>query len=172
MEKNIRTPHSEEALLRAFLDCQRKKVLITVDKSSYNDYLIRGQRDLVSAERDLVSGDYHWCRIKAYQALFHLLNALLVKHLGYYSKDHGCVIVSLMSSKIITSTVAEKISLLYTDVLKQSFDKKLFEDIDELRLQRNFALYKPKAWEDVTKDDVASELRKIKDNFKVLVMLL
>lgn len=172
MEKITRIPISEEALSNAFLDCQRKKALITVDKSSYNDYLIRAQHDLVSAERDLGSGDYHWCRIKAYQALFHLLNALLVKHLGYYSKDHGCIIVSLMNSEIITSVVAKKISLLYGDVLKQSLDKMVYEDIDELRLQRNFALYKPKAWEDVTKDDVAFELKKIKDNFKVLVMLL
>ena len=39
-------------------------------------------------------------------------------------------------------------------------------------LRRNFALYKPKAWEDVTKSDVEQELQKIRNNLKILVGLL
>jgi hypothetical protein len=40
------------------------------------------------------------------------------------------------------------------------------------RIQRNFALYKPKAWEEVTKDDIKTELEKIKKNIQILVGLL
>ena len=46
------------------------------------------------------------------------------------------------------------------------------QDIDDFRIQRNFALYKPKAWEEVTKEDIKSELTKIKDNMKILAGLL
>ena len=47
-----------------------------------------------------------------------------------------------------------------------------YGDIDEFRIQRNFALYKPKAWENVKKEDVEEELTKIKNNFNILVKVL
>ena len=46
------------------------------------------------------------------------------------------------------------------------------QDIDDFRIQRNFALYKPKAWEEVTKKDIESELEKIKNNIRILAGLL
>ena len=46
------------------------------------------------------------------------------------------------------------------------------QDIDNFRVQRNFALYKPKAWEEVTKNDLEEELKKIKNNIAILGGLL
>lgn len=172
MKVKSRIPQSERALEKAFLNCERRKKFREVDKSSFSDYLSRAQRDLASAERDFQSGDFHWTRVKAYQALFYMLNALLVKKLGYFSKDHGCVIAALMKKGIVTEEIAQKICLLVDKVLEQATAKKVYEDIDEYRIQRNFALYKPKAWEEVRKEDVREELDKIKENFKILVELL
>ncbi len=172
MNEKTRVPNSEQALKKAFLNCQSRGKFKAVPKESYSDYLERARRDLLSAERDFQAGDFHWARIKAYQSLFHLLNAILVKHLGFFSKDHGCVIVALMSNDIITSEIAGKINLLMDKVIAAVNVKSIYEDIDEFRLQRNFALYKPKAWEEVKKEDVAEELDKIKINFNILAGLL
>lgn len=89
-------PKSTEALQKAFLNCETRGRFKKVEQQSFSDYLERANKDLASAERDFHAKDYHWDRVKAYQSLFHILNALLIKKLGYYSKDHGCVIVALM----------------------------------------------------------------------------
>ncbi|MBU0460510.1 MAG: HEPN domain-containing protein [Candidatus Woesearchaeota archaeon] len=172
MVKKNRVPKTEQAMDRAFLNCQTRKKFRDVEKSQFSDYLLRAQKDLSSAERDFKAEDFHWARVKGYQALFYLLNALLVKHLGYFSKDHGCVIVALMKNEIITEETAGKINLLAERTLKHANSRIIYDDIDEFRIQRNFALYKPKAWEDVKKEDVKAELDKIKQNFKILVSLL
>lgn len=172
MNNKNRVPNTGSALKKAYSNCQRRGKFKVVPNESYTDYLERARRDLLSAERDFLAGDFHWTRIKAYQSLFHLLNALLVKHLGFFSKDHGCVIVALMSTDVITLEIAGRINLLMDRVLSTVEVKTIYEDIDEFRIQRNFALYKPKAWEDVKKEDVAEELSKIKNNFKILVELL
>lgn len=165
-------PKNEEKLENAFLNCEQRKKFKVIDNSSFSDYLERAQKDLASAERDFKDKDFHGARIKAYQSLFYVLNSLLVKKLGFFSKDHGCVIIALMKENIITEDTAKEVHLLVKNVLKQASASQVYQDIDEFRLQRNFALYKPKVWEDVKAKDVRKELDKIKNNFKILVGLL
>lgn len=167
-------PSSAQALAHAFRDCERKQVLKVVEKSSFQDYVVRSQKDLASAENDFLHEDYYWVRIKGYHALFHILNALLVKHLGYYSKDHGCLLIALLKNNILSDAVAKKLHLVAGDFTQKEIEnhEDALQDIDDLHIQRNFALYKPKAWEDVTKDDIAQELEKIKHNIRLLVELL
>jgi len=172
MFTQARIPRTEPSLQRAFTSCQHRGKFKSLPKDGYSDYLQRAQKDLASAERDLQAGDFYWCRVKAYQSLFHLLNALLVKHVGYFSKDHSYIIVALMNSTIITEEVAGKLHLLMPKVITTATAKGVFDDIDEYRIERNFALYKPKAWEQVKREDVAQELEKIKLNFQIMVGLL
>ncbi len=172
MARAIRIPGTDKALQKSYLYCQKRGKFKEVDKPSYSDYLQRAQKDLASAERDLQAGDFHWARIKAYQSLFHLLNAILVKHLGYFSKDHSCVIVALMQNNLITADVAGQLHLLTEKVIKSTTARDIYGDIDQFRIQRNFALYKPKAWESVKKEDVQEELTRIKNNFNILARLL
>lgn len=167
--KNL--PKDLTALEKAFKNCEEKKVLIKIDHELYHDYVARSQKDITSAYNDLKNGDYHWARIKAYQALFHILNALLVKHCGYYSKDHGCVLTALLINNIISDSIASKLHLVVEKKRSKTAEDAI-QDIDDLRIQRNFALYKPKAWEEVTKDDIEIELDKIKENIKILGGLL
>ncbi|MBI2140365.1 HEPN domain-containing protein [Candidatus Woesearchaeota archaeon] len=172
MESKTNVPKSAEALQRAFLSCEKGGRFKKVGQEAFSDYVERANKDLASAERDFEANDFHWARVKAYQSLFHLLNALLIKKLGYYSKDHGCIIVALMNDGIISEDSAKELHLLVDKVMKQATSNDVYRDLDEFRIQRNFALYKPKSWVDVKEGDVRAELDKIKNNFKILVSLL
>jgi uncharacterized protein (UPF0332 family) len=166
-------PKTKDALEKAYQNCEERNRFRQVDKSSYQDYVVRSQKDIASADNDFKNEDYYWVRIKAYQALFHMLNALLVKNFGYYSKDHGCILTALLKNNIITDEIASKLHLIMENVTKNEITSEdAIQDIDDFRIQRNFALYKPKAWEEVTKKDIEQELNKIKSNINILADLL
>lgn len=167
-------PKTEEALEKAYENCEMKKSFRNVDNEQFQDYLMRSQKDIASADNDFKNGDYYWARIKAYQALFHILNALLVKHFGYYSKDHGCILTALLKNNIITDKIASQLHLVVENATKNAAmtSEDAVQDIDDFRIQRNFALYKPKAWKEITKEDIEQELIKIKNNIGILAGLL
>ncbi len=171
-----RVPKSNKALQKAYDFCVKKKSFRDAEKSTFVDYVLRSQKDIASAENDFQNEDYYWVRVKGYQALFHMLNALLVKHCGYFSKDHGCILTALLKKEIILDNIAEKLHIVVRDVenVRDFADSvgSAVQDIDDLRIQRNFALYKPKAWKEVTKEDIRYELDKIKKNIQILVTLL
>ena len=169
-----RLPKTEKALERAYQNCEKRNKFRKVDSQQFKDYMIRSQKDLTSADNDFKNGDYYWVRIKAYQALFHMLNALLVKNFGYYSKDHGCILATLLKKNIITDEIALQLHLIVWTATKKKItsSEDAVQDIDDLRIQRNFALYKPKAWAEVTKTDIEEELAKIKNNIALLAGLL
>lgn len=167
-------PQTILALEKAYSDCEKRNTFRKIENKQFPDYLVRSQKDLASAENDYKNEDYYWSRIKAYQALFHMLNALLVKNFGYYSKDHGCILTALLKNRIITDEIATQLHLVVEDVIKKRAEtsQDALQDIDDFRIQRNFALYKPKAWQEVTKEDIEQELTKIKSNITILAGLL
>ena len=167
-------PKTVRALEKAYENCEEKNKFRKINNEQFHDYVIRSQKDIASADNDFNNEDYYWARIKAYQALFHMLNALLVKYCGYYSKDHGCILTALLKNNIISNKTASQLHLIVKNVLESGIrtPEDVIQDIDDFRIQRNFALYKPKAWEEVTKEDIKQELDKIKDNIKILVGLL
>ncbi len=169
-ERNV--PKTLKAIENAYNNCIKYNKFKEIGKGSFSDYLTRSQKDIVSAENDFKNEDYYWARIKAYPSLFHMLNALLVKKLGYYSKDHSCILAGLMKNNIITGAIAKELEIKSENLEFIQIPQDFIQDIDELRIQRNFALYKPKAWEDVKKEDIESELNKIKNNLKILGGLL
>lgn len=174
MEKR-KLPKTQEKIEKVYNNCEKHKKFREINKDSFSDYLIRSQKDIASAENDLKNGDYYWARIKAYQSLFHMLNALLVKNFGYYSKDHGCILAALLKENIINQDIARQLYLIVESIMERdtkSSAENFIQDIDYIRIQRNFALYKPKAWEEVTKEDIENELNKIKHNLKILGGLL
>lgn len=171
--KKRNLPKNIKALEKAYESCKRKNRFRKINSESFQDYVARSQSDLASAYNDLKAEDYNWARIKAYQALFHMLNALLVKNLGYYSKDHGCILTALIKNDIINDEAASKLHLVIKNADHKIKSKEdVIQDIDDFRIQRNFALYKPKAWKEVTKEDIEQELDKIRNNIKILVGLL
>lgn len=167
-------PKTEKALEKAYQNCEKKNKFREVDNQEFQDYVVRSQKDMASADNDFKNEDYYWARIKAYQSLFHILNALLVKNLGYYSKDHGCILTALMKNNIISNETASELHIIVKSLSQNKVitSEDALQDIDDFRIQRNFALYKPKAWEEITKKDIEQELNKIKNNIKILVGLL
>jgi len=170
-------PKTAEALEKAYKNCEKRNKFRKIDSQKFQDYVVRSQKDIASAANDFKNEDYYWVRIKAYQSLFHMLNALLVKNFGYYSKDHGCILTALMKNNIITDEIASKLHIVVEnlskdDIISITTSEDALQDIDDFRIQRNFALYKPKAWEEVTKEDIEQELTKIKENIKILAELL
>ncbi len=132
-------PKSEKALSRASERCYKSKAFIEINKESYSDYVDEALSDLSSAQNDLDADNLKWAIVKAYQALFFQCTAVLVKNLGIYSKDHGCLIIALLKYNLIKKDVLEKIANMF------EHKKTLYEEIDRIRIFRNNALYFPKA---------------------------
>jgi uncharacterized protein (UPF0332 family) len=124
--------------------CERK--FVKVDNLLYRDYQNAAYEDLDSARKE---ENPKWAVTKAYQALFMMCNSILVRKEGFYSKDHGCLIVALLHKNLVTreslgrihKMLEEKKRLFSALSLEDSFS----EEITSIRLARNRYLYLPKS---------------------------
>lgn len=154
-------PRTHKALERDYVNCEKRKKFIAIDKEAYADYLNEAQSDLGSAQRELETGNLKWALVKIYQSLFLLCNAILVKNLGFYSKDHKCLITALMKMELISKSALEQLK----DVAGK---KDLFEEIASARLERNQAMYFPKSHRHLTD----AEIKTTFDDVKAIIRLL
>lgn len=162
MKLNANIPKSDAGLENDFEDCRRRKRFIEAARDSYGDYLSRAKDDFLSAKRDFDSGDLRWTVIKAYQSVFFSLNAVLVKQLGFFSKDHKCLLTSLLKAGLLDKRTSEKITDLF------DLNKKV-EDADVLRQERNVALYHPNSNEIIAKADAENSLAVAKEILNLVV---
>jgi len=136
-------PGTREKLEREYEKCERK--LVRIDSSLYREYQSSAYEDLDSARKE---ESPKWAITKAYQALFTMCNSILVRKLGLYSKDHNCVIITLLYKNLIPEETLGKIhemleekDRLFTELHpKDSF----FEEVSNIRIIRNKYLYLPK----------------------------
>lgn len=131
-------PKSEQALENVFRQCEDDEAFVKIPKESYIDFVKEAYSDLASAEEELGKSD-KWAIVKAYQALFSMCNALLIRKLGCYSKDHGCVLVALMKEGAVPETLVGRIK----DVLHNGDKEGIFDRISNIRITRNKYLYFP-----------------------------
>lgn len=135
-------PKDDKKLNKEYERC--KKSFVKVDKEAYIHYKNDAYSDLLSAEKD---ESPKWAITKAYQALFLMCNALLVRNLGFYSKDHSCVIIALLKNNILTEETINKINGMLNEKKKllSEFKPKdnFFEEISNIRITRNKYLYLP-----------------------------
>ncbi len=157
-------PKENKAIDADFQDCIKHKVFVNVDNESYREYVIRSQKDITSAKNDFDTGYFYWCIIKAYQSLFFIANALLVKNLGYYSKDHRCIITALLKEKIISEKIADKIS--------KTLETEVAAEMDSIRLKRNSAMYRPDSWQSVSKESAEKTLNDVRSLVSQMAVLL
>ena len=148
-----------EALERAYDRCDRAKVFITIDKASFIDYRNEALADLESARKEQ---DLRWAIVKAYQALFHQCTAVMVKNLGVYSKDHGCLITALLKYELVSKETLEKAHAMF------DHKKTLFEEIDDIRISRNKALYFPKTQSKLGKQEAERIIEEVRQLIVVL----
>ena len=164
----VSVPKSKDAIERDYKDCIKGEKFKKISRESYSEYLLRSQKDLASAYRDLEAEDNNWAIIKSYQALFFVLNALLVKYRGYFSKDHRCIITALLKEQVISTAVAEQVD----SVVKVLDEFKALDEVDDLRLDRNKAMYSPTAWKDFKKQQVKNTLNEVRELISELVRLV
>ncbi len=148
-------PKTEESIGKDYVDCQRRKKFVVINKDSYIDYVNESRRDLASAQTEFDSGNLKWALVKIYQSLFLLCNALLVKHCGFYSKDHKCILVALIRHNVI---FAEDLS----EISKSLHKKDLFEEISSVRIDRNQAMYFPGALRKINNDAIGQDFIRAK----------
>ena len=135
-------PKTKEALERAYKKCEKK--FIKISSSLFKEYRDLAYEDLDSAKKE---ENPRWALTKAYQALFHMCNSILVKKLGFYSKDHNCVIIALLLNELIPEEtliqvhkMLEKKNKFFSGLPpKDSF----YGEVSNIRITRNKYLYLP-----------------------------
>ncbi len=157
-------PKTSKKMERTYAQCQ--KHLVEAGRESYKDYFEEAYSDLDSANKE---ENDKWAITKAYQALFLYCNGLLVKKTGFYSKDHGCVIIGLLKNNIVPKEILQKINKLLEQ--KKSLFKELkdnlFMEIDNIRITRNKYLYIPKTQRKL-KESSKERVTEVKEIMQIL----
>lgn len=135
----VMMPKNESTLEREYSRCVKKKKFVEMPKEKYIDYVKEAYSDIASAEEE-VEKSPKWAVVKAYQALFLMSNALLVRKTGFYSKDHGCILIALMKENALPEKVMNNISALLKNKKK---NEDFFEEVSDIRIARNKYLYLP-----------------------------
>lgn len=160
------TPKSMKALENALRQCEEDKAFVKIPKESYADFIKESYSDLASAEDELDKSD-KWAIVKAYQALFSMCNALLIKRSGIYSKDHGCVLVALMKERAIPETALARISEVLEKKWPANAGGGLFDRISDIRITRNKYLYFPE-----TQRQMKASPKAVVEEVKAIMKLL
>ena len=149
-------PKNKKSLEKAYKKCEKK--FVKLDNSFFKEYQSLAYEDLDSAKKE---ENPRWAITKAYQALFLMCNSILVRKLGFYSKDHNCVIIALLSNKLISRDILMKIHQILEKKDKLfgelSPENSFYEEVSNIRIARNKYLYLPKT------------LRKVKTPAKVII---
>ncbi len=157
-------PRTDKKMEKAYAQCQKHRV--KVGKESYKDYFEEAYSDLDSAENE---ENDKWAITKAYQALFLYCNGLLVKKTGFYSKDHGCVILGLLKNSIVPKEILNKINKML-EQKKSGFKEQkdnLFIEIDHIRIARNKYLYIPKTQRKLN-ESPKERIKEVKEIIQIL----
>ena len=159
-------PKNEKALEKEYNRC--KKTFISLSKESYKDYFEEAYSDLNSADKE---DNDKWAIAKAYQALFMYCNGLLVRKAGFYSKDHGCVLVGLLKHNTVSKEILEKIRGMLEEKSKAFTEIELndnfFEEVSKIRIARNKYLYLPKTQRKL-KDLPKERIKEVREIMQIL----
>ena len=151
---NKMIPKKEKAIEKSFERC--KKTFVQINKENYLSYREEALSDLNSAYNELKEGSIKWAIVKAYQALFLQCTAVLVKNLGLYSKDHGCLLIALLKNNLLKQEIVEKVESIF------NHKKTLYEEIESIRIFRNKALYFPKTQNIIGKEDAEKRIEEVR----------
>jgi len=124
----------------------------------------RTYEDINSAKKE---ESPRWAVTKAYQSLFLMCNAILIKKLGVYSKNHTCVMIAMFKHNLISENILTKIhkmlekkdNLFVGLASKDSF----YEEISQIRITRNKYLYFPKSLRNIKtpSNELVEEVRQL-----------
>lgn len=142
-------PKTEKSIKCAYESCLNLKKFVFVESKEFAAHLEKAKSDLKSAETDYKAESWDWVIVKAYYAIHHAINALLVKSKGFYSKDHICAILALKSFELIPEVLYQKL---------RKIDAKFsdFTGFDITYTLRKISQYDVRKWKDISATDAKS----------------
>lgn len=156
-------PKDKSALEKEYLRCVKNNAFVQIPKEKYVGYVKEAYSDIASAEQEIEKSP-KWALVKAYQALFLMSNALLIRKMGFYSKDHGCILIALLKENGLSEKALSSISNLLKNKNK---NEDFFEEVSNIRIARNKYLYLPQ-----TQRQMNVSVKDIVDEIKALVKIM
>jgi uncharacterized protein (UPF0332 family) len=147
-EMQIKLPRESKAIERFYRNCERRKKFIVVANENYKKHLKKSKHDLYRAIKEFQDKCWDWTAIKAYYAIHHVGNALLIKQKGMLCKDHSCLIIALKYYNVIKEDAFRDLSFLH-----ESFSDVL--GLDLTFQLRKIGQYNVNEWENITEKDAS-----------------
>ena len=145
-EIRTRLPKRRKTIKNFYETCISRKKFIKVESGEFIIHLEKAKHDLERAIKEFKDECWDWTIIKAYYAIHHAANALLIKKAGFFSKDHICLIISLKHLELIPNNFYEELRSLYS----KFSDFSAFEIIYSLRKISQYNVVK---WKELSKSD-------------------
>jgi len=147
-EIKLKLPEKKESIEKFFLNCEKRRKFITDDKKNYEKHIKKAKHDLYRALKEVEDKCWDWTVIKAYYAIHHAANSLLLKKRGFFCKDHLCLIIALKYFELIPDGLFKEISSAHeslADVLGLDLTFQL----------RKISQYSVEEWEKITEKDAS-----------------
>lgn len=142
----VKLPRGESAIENYFKNCEKRNKFINSNPTDCIKHLRKAKHDLNRAHSEFKDDVWDWAVIMAYYAIHHAGNGLLLKRMGYFSKDHGCLIIALKYLNLIKDDFFMRLRKIY-----EGFSDAISLDLTfELR---KISQYSVEDWENVTRDD-------------------
>ena len=141
-------PKSKEKIEKSYTNCEKLKKYVAIGNSEFVSHLEKAKSDLSSIETDFQQEKWDWVIIKAYYSIHHAINTLLIKFLGFYSKDHFCSILALKNFELIDEDTYKKLKNISTK----------FSDFTGFEISyslRKISQYDVEKWKQISKEDAS-----------------
>lgn len=139
-------PKSKEAIEGFFNSCVARKRFLEDKSQNFYIHLEKAKHDLMRAIAESEDKCYDWTIVKAYYAMHHAANSLLIKKRSMFSKDHICLIVALKHFELISDKFYEKLREIYSEFS----DFSAFEMTYSLRKISQYDVIK---WKQISEED-------------------
>lgn len=143
---SVQFPTQAENVAAAFENCKKRKKFVEIPPDSFQEHLDMAKDDLLALDSDVQARHWRWVIIKAYYAVFHATNALLIKKQGYFSKDHLCAVLALKHENILK----EEMYVAFREIYERFSDIFGFAIFFEARKLSQYDVAK---WKDLKEED-------------------
>jgi len=110
---SIKLPKKESSIGKFHENCEKRKKFIEGQKTNYYKHLKKAKHDFFRAIKEMEDKCWDWTVIKAYYAIHHASNALLLNKKGFFCKDHSCLIIALKYHDLIKDDLFKELSELH-----------------------------------------------------------
>lgn len=150
-ELKSKLPKTDIAIAGFFGSCSERKTYVETEKSETVRHLEKAKHDLSRAIREFEDNCFDWTVIKAYYAIHHAGNALLVKGRGVFSKNHVCLIIALRHLDLISDEFYQELRGIHSKFSD-------FTAFDMTYSLRKISQYDVVRWKSIGRDDADAML--------------